>query len=262
MRKTDRELAFIRDLVIEPDWTRRFTQLFDKHVKIGDDDKKILYINPGTGTHSIELRSRLAEDVHFRAFSIDIESNEIARGKTEVVEADIEFDGEFPREDFDLVIADAGFVKPEDLTEFIQDAVDASEHRVAIMVPTAGSFGEIFSLMWECFNRPEFSDLEREAERLITSLPHVSDLEALLKKLGLTKVRSYTTNEVFDHATGREFVEAPLIADFLLPAWTENMDDGESEALSSALAGLIAEENEDLAFRFTVKATLLTGEKV
>jgi hypothetical protein len=260
MKKTDRELAFIRDLVIEPDWTRRFTQLFDKHFDIADAEK-ILYINPGTGSHAIEIRSRLGEDVLFRTFSIDVESNEIARGKTEVVEADIEFASEFPRDDFDLVIADASFVKPDDLTEFVQDAVDAAEHRVAIMVPTAGSFGEIFSLMWECFTTSEFSDLAHEAERLISSLPQVSDLEVLLKKLGLSRIRSHTSNEAFDFATGAEFIEAPLIADFLLPAWTENMDEEERLKLSAALADLIAEENEDLAFRFTVKATLLTGEK-
>src|SRR5690606_28228170 len=96
------------------------------------DEKEILYINAGTGGHAIELRARLESDVRLMTYTDDRESNILARAKTEVIETDIEFTDEFPRESFDLVIADASLVAPGDLNEFVQDAVELSDGRVAL----------------------------------------------------------------------------------------------------------------------------------
>ena len=51
MAKTQKELAFLRDLYIEDAWTHRFTELVDKHLKL-DDSENLLYINAGTGNHA------------------------------------------------------------------------------------------------------------------------------------------------------------------------------------------------------------------
>ncbi len=260
MSKTAKELAFIRDLVVDPEWTHRFTELFDKHFKIGDE-KEILYIDPGTGNHAIEIRARLDDDVRFQTFSIDTESNILAQAKTEVVKAEINFGNEFPRESFDLVIADASLVKQEDLTEFIQDAIELSDGRVAIMLPTAGSFGEIFSLMWECCLDADLSEYAAEIERLISSIPQVTAVEELAAKLGLKKIKSYTANEIFEYENGADLIAAPLVADFLMPMWSDFLSGDERARLLTKLGELIDEDGEGLTFHFSVKATLLTGTK-
>jgi len=260
MSKTAKELAFIRDLVIDPEWTLRFTELFDKHFKIADE-KEILYINPGTGNHAIELRAKLDDDVRFQTFSTDTESNILAQAKTEVVKAEIAFGGEFPRESFDLVIADASFVKQEDLTEFIQDAIELSDGRVAITLTTAGSFGEIFSLMWESCLESGLSEHAPEIERMIASMPQVTAVEELAAKLGLKKIKSHTANEVFEYENGAEFIAAPLVSDFLMPMWLDFLSEDEADLLLNKLAAAIDEQAEGLTFRFSVKATLINGTK-
>jgi hypothetical protein len=260
MSKTAKELAFLRDLIVDPEWTLRFTELFDKHFKVADE-KEILYINPGTGNHAIEIRAKLDDDVRFQTFSTDTESNILAQAKTEVVKAEIDFGGEFPRESFDLVIADASFVKQEDLTEFIQDAIELTDGRVAVMLPTAGSFGEIFSLMWESCLESGLSEYAPEIERMVASMPQVTTIEELAAKLGLKKIKSHTANEVFEYENGAEFIAAPLVSDFLMPMWLDFLSEQESELLLSKLATAIDEQAEGLTFRFSVKATILTGTK-
>ena len=49
MAKTQKELAFLRDLYIQDEWTRRFTDLVDKHMDLRDSEN-MLYINAGTAT--------------------------------------------------------------------------------------------------------------------------------------------------------------------------------------------------------------------
>ena len=54
MAKTERELAFIRDLAINETWTKRFTDVIDKHIDLKGVDN-ILYVNAGTGDHCIAI---------------------------------------------------------------------------------------------------------------------------------------------------------------------------------------------------------------
>ena len=58
-----------------------------------------------------------------------------------------------------------------------------------------------------------------------------------------------------------EFVASPLVADFLLPVWLDMLGEEEKELVTQKLAQLIDEEDGSLTFRFSVKATLLTGGK-
>ena len=41
-QKTDKELAFLHDLFIAPDWGERFAELIDKHVKLPKEGKGAL----------------------------------------------------------------------------------------------------------------------------------------------------------------------------------------------------------------------------
>src|SRR6185369_472505 len=56
-QKTDKELAFLHDLFIAPDWGERFAELIDQHVTIPKKGK-VLYVAVGTGGHAIALHER------------------------------------------------------------------------------------------------------------------------------------------------------------------------------------------------------------
>ena len=60
MAKTQKELAFLRDLYIQDEWTRRFTDLVDKHMDLRDSEN-MLYINAGTGGHALAINERFGE---------------------------------------------------------------------------------------------------------------------------------------------------------------------------------------------------------
>ena len=55
--KTDKELAFLQDLFIAPDWGERFAELIDEHVKLPTEGRA-LYVAAGTGGHAMALQER------------------------------------------------------------------------------------------------------------------------------------------------------------------------------------------------------------
>jgi ubiquinone/menaquinone biosynthesis C-methylase UbiE len=263
MAKTQRELAFLRDLYISDEWTRRFAELVDKHFKFGDEEN-LLYLNAGTGNHTFELRERLDDKLNIFATCDDEEMLTIARDKAAALKTTVEFGTDtFESESFDAVIGDASFVRPEELGEFFDEAVRVAETgaNVGVMTVTAGSFGEIFSLLWEVLFNEDLGDHGHEAERMITELPTVSDVEQIAKRSGLVNIETFTANEVFEYDDGEALVNSPLVQEFLLPAWLKNLSQEEKERVSDRLAKLVDAEDGSLSFRFSVKATLATGEK-
>ena len=59
-RKSAKELAFLQDLFIAPDWGERFAELIDEHVKLPAEGEA-LYVAAGTGAHAMALHERAAE---------------------------------------------------------------------------------------------------------------------------------------------------------------------------------------------------------
>jgi hypothetical protein len=51
------------------------------------------------------------------------------------------------------------------------------------------------------------------------------------------------------------------VSDFLLPDWLRTLNDEENERVTAKLSELIDSEDGDMSFRFSVKATLVTGSK-
>ena len=78
---------------------------------------------------------------------------------------------------------------------------------------------------------------------------------------GLVKVKTYSSKEVFEYENGVEFVNSPLIGDFLLPVWLDTLNEKEKERVTEKLAQLIDSEDGSLSFRFSVKVVLLSAEK-
>src|SRR5690349_20245263 len=123
MAKTQKELAFLRDLYIDDDWTKRFTDLADKHIGFRDEES-LLYVNAGTGNHAFVLREKIKDDTAIFATCEDEHILAIARDKAAAVRADVDFSmTRFEDDAFDAVVADASFVRPENLTAFVEDAV-------------------------------------------------------------------------------------------------------------------------------------------
>jgi len=260
MSKTQKELAFLRDLYIETDWTERFTNLFDDNFKFTKEEK-VLYVNAGTGSHALALRKKLKEKVELFAASETKELLKLAQAKADAVKADVQFSTDFPKGKFDAVLADASLVKPTDLKDFLTRIVESSERQVVFCLPTAGSFGDIFSFLWETFLNLDLLEHGAEVERLLTEIPTSSKVEEIAENLNLISVEAITKSEFFEYSTGEEFINAPLFADFLFPVWLDFLNQTERNKVVKKLAKIIDDECQELSFRVMVKATLIVGEK-
>lgn len=263
MAKTLKELAFLRDLYVDGEWTLRFTDLVDKHLGFSDD-AMILYLNAGTGNHAIEIGRKIGKDAELHAVCEDAELMKIARDKGAATKSPVEFSmKEFDPESFGAVLADASFVEPSALGEFIRDTVNLAEKgaKVAFFTPTSGSFGEVYSLLWEVFFKADLGEHGHAAEDLITEIPTVAAVEETARNAGLTGITTHTAIEMFEFKNGAEFIASPLVENFLMPNWLRSVREKDREKATKSLAALVDAEDGDLSFRFTVKATLVVGEK-
>lgn len=263
MTKTRKELAFLREFHIGEEWTKRFTELLDKHIKFANEEN-ILYLNAGTGDHVLGLRDKISDKTAIFATCEDEHILNIARDKAAAVRSNVDFSMmRFDDNAFDRVLADASFVPAEAIGDFIENAVRVTRAggNVAILLTSAGSFGEIFSLLWEVLYSEDLGEHGAAAEKMITDLPTVSRAEEIAEKAGLIDVKTHTANEIFEFKNGAEFVGSPLVSDFLLPVWLEYLNEKEKERVMQNLAQLVDAEDGTLTFRFTVKATLVTGQK-
>lgn len=253
----------MRDLYVDDDWTKRFTDLADKHIGFRDEEN-VLYVNAGTGNHTFALRDKIGSDTAIFATCEDEDILAIARDKATAVKADVDFSmTRFEDDAFDVVLADASFVRPGDLEAFVEDVVRVTRPggKTAIMLVASGSFGEVFSLLWEVLFNEDLGEHGAAAEKMITELPTISDVERIAGRAGLEDVQTNTSNEVFEYDDGAAFIASPLVSDFLLPVWLKTLSEDERDRVSDRLGQLIDDEDGTLSFRFSVKATLLTGEK-
>ena len=162
-----------------------------------------------------------------------------------------------------LPVSLASLVRFAETEEFIENVVRVARNTgdVAVFLPTAGSFGEVVSLLWEVLFNENLGEHGAAAEKIITDMPTVSRLEAIAERAGLVNIKTHTAIEIFEYENGAEFIASPLVADFLLPLWLEMLDENEKEQIPEKLAQMIDAEDGPLSFRFSIKATLLTGEK-
>lgn len=260
MNKTEKELAFLRDLYIETDYTERFTDIFDDNFKFSGEEN-ILYANAGAGNHALALRKKLDDKIEILGVCENQELLNIARHKADAVQANIGFSIVYPTDKFDAVLADASLIKPAEAIDFLKKTVDSSKNQVAFFLPTASSFGEVFSLLWETFLNMNWLDKSAEVERLIKQIPTASEIEDAAKNFGLTEIEAVTKSEYFEYENGQAFIEAPLIKDFLMPVWLDFLEDDEREQVIEKLAATIDEDCQKLSFRVSLKATLIVGGK-
>ena len=100
-----------------------------------------------------------------------------------------------------------------------------------------------------------------DVEELIMELPTVSQVEVMAEQEGLENISSWTSIEEFDYESGEEFLNSPLITDFLLREWLRELPEAAQDKVSAEIARIIDEERQDMDFALSVKATLIIGRK-
>jgi hypothetical protein len=145
------------------------------------------------------------------------------------------------------------------LSEMVR--VAAPGGTVALSLATSSSFGEFFSVYWEALRNSGIVNHEHDVESLITELPTVSSVEAMAEREGLDNVTSWTQIEEFDYESGEEFLNSPLITDFLLREWLRKLPEAAQDKVIAEIARIIDEERHDMDFALSVKATLVVGRK-
>lgn len=266
--KTNKELAFLHELFVATDWGERFAELIDEHVGLPKEGRA-LYLGSGTGGHAIALQERAGEDLKFLCVDEDEERLELSRAKATLLKDGTEFrqgriDGLAVADDqFNVVIGDGSLVHTKRVQKMLEEMVRvaAPAAQVALVLPTFSSFGEFFSIYWEALHNCGLGDHESAVESLISTLPSISAVEEMAEHAGLDEVESWTRIEEFDYGSGEKFLQAPLIADFLMPIWLEALRKEYYEQVVKEIGRLINEESHGAEFALSVKATLVVGKK-
>jgi ubiquinone/menaquinone biosynthesis C-methylase UbiE len=266
--KSPKELAFLHDLYVAPDWGERFAELVDARVELPKEGRA-LYVAVGTGGHAMALQERAGQKLELLGVDESDEVLELAQAKAVATNEKIAFQREeasflsFADNRFDLVLGNASMKQPNELRSMLAEMVRvaAPGGAVAYWLPTASSFGEFFSIFWEALFKADLQDYGVDVEHLITGLPTVSDVERLAEEQGLDQVQSWTAIEEFDFESGEQFLNSPLISDFLLPGWLTSVPEKARERVIQELAGIIDEERHSGEFSLTMKATLVMGKK-
>ena len=118
----------------------------------------------------------------------------------------------------------------------------------------------MYSFLWEVLLDLGLMDKTPAVEDLIAGAASIDRVEAAAKALELKKVKSFTKNETLDFESGQEFLDSPLVKHFLMPDWLEFLDVEDRERVAERLAEKIDEDRNDMTFRFSVKATVVSGE--
>lgn len=267
-KKTDKELAFIQDLFIAPDWGERFAELIDEHLKLPDEGK-VLYAAAGTGGHAMVLQERAGKKVEMLCVDENAECIELAQAKAAAMNEQTQFSQArldslgLPDNTFDLVVGNASLISTQRVRQMFSEMVRvaAPGATIAIALPTASSFGEFFSIYWEALHNSGLTERESDVEQLITGLPTITDLEQMAEDEGLRDVASWTRIEEFDYESEEQFLNSPLVSEFLMPAWLALVPEDMRADLFREISRIINEERHEAEFALSVKATLVVGQK-
>ena len=266
--KTEKELAFLQDLFIAPDWGERFAELIDEHVKLPIEGRA-LYLAAGTGSHAMLLQERAGDKLSLLCVDENSECIELAQEKAKATNEQTEFrlaqldQLDLPDNSFDLVVGNASLVSRPRVRKMFSEMVRvaAPGATIAIALPTASSFGEFFSIYWEALHNNSLIDHESEVEHLIMDLPTVSNVEQMAEEEGLSNIESWTRIEEFDYDSGEQFLTSPLVAEFLMREWLALVAENERAEVFREISRLINEERHEAEFALSVKATLVVGQK-
>lgn len=264
--KSDKELAFLKDLYVSTGWGERFATLIEENLKLPEEGR-ILYVEAGTGGHAMALHESAEDGVGMLCVDESEECLELARVKSIALNIEPEFRVARPDalglrdNQFDLVIGDASLVAPKRVPKMLSEMVRVAVPGGTVMLSlvTAPSFGEFFSIYWEALQSVGLSNHSADVEELIRELPTVIAIEEIASQGALENVVSITKVEEFNFESGEEFLNSPLITDFLFRTWLQSLTDDERGRVIPEIARLVDEERQEADFLLSVKATLVVG---
>ena len=126
--KTEKELAFLHDLFIAPDWGERFAELIDEHVTIPNEGK-VLYLGIGTGGHAMALHERAGDNIEFVCIDENPECLELAKAKASATKDAAEFrkvrldELDLPNNTYDVVIGNASLITRDRAAKMFSEMV-------------------------------------------------------------------------------------------------------------------------------------------
>jgi hypothetical protein len=89
----------------------------------------------------------------------------------------------------------------------------------------------------------------------------VSEVEAAAENAGLESVTSISRIEEFRYDSGDQFVNSPLVADFLMRRWMAIVPPQSRTQVAAEIPRVVDEDRQQADFMFSVKATLVSGRK-
>src|SRR5262245_2013379 len=217
--KDEKELAYLYDLYIVPQWREAFDRMVDEVLELPEEGK-FLDAGCGTGSYAIDLAIRGGEKVEVIGVDSNAERLVLARGKAEVKKLDrntfqhgsllaLEFnDGEF-----DFVIGDASMMPSSEIGQVVAEIIRVAKKDavIALKLTTRGSFDEFFSIYWESLYNLDLIGYSSRLEGLITERLTVTEAEALATGAGWRQIGSATQKERFDYTDATAFFDSPLI---------------------------------------------------
>jgi ubiquinone/menaquinone biosynthesis C-methylase UbiE len=269
-KRDAKELAYLYDLYIVPQWREPFDQILDEGLKLPEEGK-YLEVGCGTGGYAIDLAARAGAKTSVVGVDPNVERLALAKGKAEIrKEERVSFQQgsavalDFRDGEFDLVIGDGSMLPPSQLgqafAELLRVAADGAT--VAMKLATRGSFDEFFSIYWEALYDLGLTEYSPQLEGLITERLMVSDAEELAAAAGLKQIRCVTQKERFDFKDAATFLSSPLIETEFLDDWLAILpDDAARQRVRQQLLKIIDRERYNADFDVSIKATVVIGQK-
>src|SRR5262249_605448 len=155
--KDEKELAYLYDLYVVPQWREAFDRILDEELE-PPEEGKFLDAGCGTGSFAIDLAIRGGAKVEVIGVDTNVERLALPPAKAEVKKLDrVTFQEgspvnlEFGEGEFDLVIGDASMLPPSQMGTAFAELIRVAKRNalIALKLTTRGSFDEFFSIYWE-----------------------------------------------------------------------------------------------------------------
>jgi ubiquinone/menaquinone biosynthesis C-methylase UbiE len=268
--RSSKEAAYRYDLYVVPFWRDPCDEMVMKYLEIPRTGS-ILTVNCGTGGLALELAATMGDRGEVVATDADDERLELARAKAELKNLhNVLFlhrsstDLGFEDYSFDLILGDGALMHPREIEGMLSELVHVtqSDGRVALLMLTRGSFGEVFSLLWEALRLCKLDGDTPHVEALINEHPTASQAHEIMRRQGLSHVHGYTEQRELNFESATELFESPLIEDYFMEHWLDFLPDASTRRqVIDMMSEIIERERGEAYVEISVKTTLLVGNR-
>lgn len=267
MIKSAKELAFIYDLYIVPNWREAFDAALEELLKLPKSGR-ILDAGCGTGTFAFDLAVKMGDRGEVVAVEEDKERLKLALGKNSIknlenlkfIQAPLDSISSLERA-FDVAILDVSLFTPrqlqDDLELILSDLKKTCLEDATFVLKTAtrGTFDEFFSVYWEALFETDL--LTEKLDALILNRVTVDEAEQFVKDAGFRSVESTTIKCELLFDDGKSFIEDPIIESYFLDDWLTIVEENQRVRVKAKLIEVIDRIREDEKFDASFKVTLV-----